>query len=541
MLDKVSKTDMVYLYRGHYDLVTPDGRIEKINLVDESHAIAEVVIEEISPLFVGYQIDANQVMFNFRSILAQLGLNCIAQELHFDKKNATARVKVELTTIGSLAKEMLLQLGPGAYIGKLFAADDRRCVRNPDYLTRMFGRSDREGRPLLSLGGLHGSEQLTIEIVDGRSVAFLALREGRMEYDPSIHSVLPTLGLALKQTKMPLRDLLRLHQRWKANVSRIVSPDEILLACSSPLHIRTVFARVVDSLLPQGYQHTSASVLQPDTLESGDIYELFGNAKQEIYDIPLEFFTLEPHREYVFFYDRDQLQECLDDPKAIFDAFKTAPEPLGDRAAVFIVKGSQMLSLKSDDWIIRNPSQKPFPGIGHKIRQSLMVERYIEQQPCYPFLKAIENGLITSQGVLFTRYFPSPLMKRMLLSYYVQSHLMGLYFQVPSRSNGYYFSQEDRAMLIDLVTFGIPVYWADETTGQVLQYIQRPNKTSGMFVPLKKIDIFEKATFFGIYGSNLLAGNFEIELKKLLQGILEMRDSVDHPLLNKATPLALVT
>lgn len=530
-----------YLYPRHYDLVTPDGRIEKIELIDETRALAEVIIEEISPAFVGYQIDPSQLMFNFKSALAQLGLNGTGKEIHLDIRHSRAHVKVELTTIGSLARKMLPQITVGAYIGKLFAADERRRVRNPDYLTRMFGRSDREGRPLLSLGGLHGSEQLTIEVVDGRSVAFLALREGRIEYDPSIQSLLPTLAHALKHKQMPLRDLLRLHQKWKANVSRIVSPDEILLVHSSQLHIRTVFARVVDSLLPKGYQHTTASVLQPDTLASGDIYELFGTSTKEIYDIPLEFYTLEPHREYIFFSDRDQLQVCLEDPKTIFDAFKTAPEPQGDRAAVFIVKGSQMLRLKSDDWIIRNPPQQPFPGISHKVRQSLMVERYIEQQPCYPFLKAIESDLITSQGVLFSRYFPSPLMKRMLLSYYVQSHLMGLYFQVPSRSNGYYFSQEDRAMLIDLVTFGIPVFWADEASTQILQYIQRPNKTSGMFVPLKKIDTFEKAIFFGIYGSNLLVGNFETELKKLLQAILAMRSQVDHPLMNKNTPLALVT
>ncbi|MFC2049313.1 hypothetical protein ACFLR2_01405, partial [Chlamydiota bacterium] len=454
---------------------------------------------------MGYHIDPSQVMFNIKSVLAQLGLNGVGTEIVFDHLNATAHVKVEISCIGSLAREMLPLLTPGAYIGKLFAADERRKVRSPDYLTRMFGRSDRDGRPLLSLGGLHGSEQLTIEVIDGKSVAFLALREGRMEFDSSIRSLLPTLSRGLKQ-KMPLRDLLRLHQKWVPNVPRVVSQDEILLVCSSPLHIRTVFGRVATALLPKGYQHTTASVLQPDTTASGDIYELYGSSTKEIYDIPLEFYTLEPHREHVFFSDRDQLQGCLEDPKVIFDAFKTAPEPLGDRAATFIVKGSQMLRLKSDDWIIRNPPQQSFPGIVHKVRQSLMVERYIEQQPCYPYLKAIEKGLITSQGVLFTRFFPSPLMKRMLLSYYVQSHLMGLYFQVPSRSNGYYFSQEDRAMLIDLVTFGIPVYWADENSGEILQYVQRPNKTSGMFVPLKKIDMFEKASFFGIYGSNLLEG-----------------------------------
>ena len=47
-----------------------------------------------------------------------------------------------------------------------------------------------------------------------------------------------------------------------------------------------------------------------------------------------------------------------------------------------------------------------------------------------------------------------------------------------------------------------------------------------MFVPLKEVDIFMKSTVFGIYGSNLLEGGFETELRKLLQGILEMRGEV---------------
>lgn len=529
-----------YLYPGHYDLVTPDGRIEKIEHVNEATALAEVVIDEISPAFIGYEIPKEQIVFNFKSVLAQIGLNGIGEEVVFDRKANKAFVRVLISTIGPLAREMLVHLQPGAYVGKLFAGDDRRRVRNPDYLARMFGRSDREGRPLLSLGGMQGSERLTIDKVEGRIVAFLALREGRMEYDSSVRGFFPTLGRALCH-KIPLRELLRLHQRWRANVPRTVSPDEILLACSLPLHIRTVFGRVVDSLLPKGFRHTSANVLQPDTEASGDIYELFGNTSKEIYDIPLEFYTLEPHREHVFFADRDQLQECLEDSKSIFDAFDTAPDPKDHRAAVFLVKGSQMLRLKTEDWIIRNPPQQSFPGVAHKTRQALMVERYIEQQPCYPFLKAIESGLITSQGVLFTRYFPSPLMKRMLLSFYVQSLLMRLYFQFPSRSEGYYFSQEDRAMLLDLVTFGIPVYWADETSGQILEYVQRPEKTSGMFVPLKKVETFKRATFFGIYGSNLLEGNFDKELKDLLQGVLDLREHVNHPLLNSNTPLALVT
>ena len=47
------------------------------------------------------------------------------------------------------------------------------------------------------------------------------------------------------------------------------------------------------------------------TLFLGDIYELYGKSKREITDIPIEFYTLEPYREHVFFSDRDQLQSCL--------------------------------------------------------------------------------------------------------------------------------------------------------------------------------------------------------------------------------------
>lgn len=529
-----------YLRYEHYDLVTPDGYIHEIKNATENGIDVSMRIEKISGHFVGYEIDPASVVFNFKSLLAQLGLNGIGTDIQLDKKSGMAELNVSIVPIGPIAREMLKYLQPGAYIGKLFAADERRQVRNPDYLARMFGRSDRKGRPLLSLGGMQGSDQFILERVQGHMVAYLTLREGKVDYAESIYGFLQTIGYALCE-KVPLRELLRFHQRWVANEPRVVEKDKILLVKSLPLHIRTVFARVADNLLAPGYHHTSANVLQPDTQDSGDIYELFGQSDREIYDIPLEFYTLEPYKEHVFFSDRDQLQSCLDNSQSLFEAFQTAPKPEEHRAAVFIVKGTQLLNLKSEDWIEREPRLQPFPGISQGTRQSLMVERYLEQQPCFSFLKAIEDGLITSQGILLSRYFPSPMMKRMLLSNNVQRCLKALYFQIPSRSNSYYFSQEDRALLIDLATFGIQVFWVDETSNQILQYIQRPNKSSGMFVPLKKINTFLNATFFGIYGSNLLEGNFEIELKKLLAGILGMREEMQHPLLNKDTPLALVT
>ncbi len=528
-----------YLYHDHFDLVSPDGKVSKLSLNGEQLDLI-VEVENISEAFVGFFIDESMLCFNLKSTLAQLGLEASTKAIELRPLEHSASVEISIQAYGSLAKTLLLLIKKGDFIGKLFAKDERRRVRDPDYLLRMFGRSDAHGRPLLSLGGMEGSRELYLDKVDGRVVAYLSLQNGSVSYRPSMEGFLQTVSLSLSKD-LSVRKLLALHQHLDAQKARTLQEGQILLVKTEPLHIRTVFGRVVSALLPKGYRHTSASVLQPDTTASGDIYEFYGKSEQEIADVPLEFYTLEPHREYVFFSDRDQLQESLESPADLFKAFATAPEPHERKAAVFIVKGTQMKSLKPSDWVLCESVHHDFPGMFQEMRQRLMVDRYIEKQPSYPFLRAIEEELITSQGVLFTRYFPSPMMKRMLLSTAVQRCLKGIYFHSPSSSGEKYFSQEDRAFLNDLYKFAIPVFWVDPESGKILQYLQRPGKDSGMFVPLSQRDNFLKATFFGVYGSNLLEGEFEEELKKLLSAVVAMRTEMSHELLSESTPLALVT
>ncbi|MBS4166550.1 MULTISPECIES: hypothetical protein [unclassified Neochlamydia] len=530
----------LFLETKYLDLVTPDGIITHLGPIHENTRIATVFISQIPSLFVGFEIDLNHLFFNIKSTLAQLGVNGIGIEYQLDKQNSCAEVKVHLSALGRVGAEMLKHIEVGAAIGRLFAADERRRVRDPDYLFRMFGRSDRWGRPLLSLGGLHGSDNLILDKVDGRTVAYLSLLKGRGGYASTIHGFLPTVAKALTSS-LSMREILKLHQEWELDQPREVNKNELLLVRTLPLHIRTVFGHVAQELLSTEVQHTTASVLQPDTYASGDIYELYGSSQREITDIPLEFYTLEPYREHVYFSDRDQLQACLEDTSVLFEAFKTAPEPIENRAAVFVVKGEQFLNLKPEAWITRTSRFQEFPKWGHGTRKALMVERFIEQQPSYPFLKAIDDSSITSQGILLTRYFPSPFMKRMLLSDQVQRCLKGIYFQYASQSHLGFFSAEDRALLHDLDKFAIPVFWVDETSHKVLQFVQKPGYDSGLFVPLGKIEAFLNSTVFGIYGSNLLEGNFETELRKLLKGVIEMRQEMNHPLLKKDTPLALIT
>lgn len=233
------------------------------------------------------------------------------------------------------------------------------------------------------------------------------MQNGVLSYDEkAILGLLPTLSKALMHSSFRLRTLIQLDQTWMAGAKRQVQENQILLVRTAPLHIRTAFGKVVNKLLPQAVTHTTADVLEPDTTASGDVYELFGSSQEDVSIIPIEFYTLEPHREHVFFTDRDQLQDCLEDSSKLFQAFKTAPTPSSHRAAVFIVKGEQLLNLKPKDWIVRDTHKNPFPGLFHPSEQAFLVQNYIEQQACYLFLKYIEDGLITSQGILLTRYFP---------------------------------------------------------------------------------------------------------------------------------------
>ena len=529
-----------YLISTHFDLITEDGFIVDIKKIDEKKVLATIKIKDISNAFLGFETKEENILFNLKSTLAQLGVDALKKEIDLSKTKKTAEILIEIIAHTPVAQKMISLLRKNDYIGKLFVQEESRKVRDPSYLTRMFLRKDRLNRPLLSFKERKEGE-LILEKKDGYTIAFLPIKKGKISYIHEIENFLPALSKILSYKNYPTRELLKLYQKFEANTKTDIQKDDCLLVKTDPLYIRTVFAKVSETYLPKGFHHTSACILEPNTLASGDIYEFYGSSNIELKHIPLEFYTLEPHREYVFFEDRDQLQEKLEDPKVLFDAIETAPKPENQLASVYIVKGTELDKLNENSWIVKNPEKHDFPGLDEPEIQAQLVEKYIKEQPSYPFLKAIEDGLITSQGILLTRHFPSPLLKKMLLSDPIQGNVKGVYFQYPSRSNDEFFSHEDRAFLLDLAKFAIPVFWIDNASKKVLQYVLRPQKDAGMFVPVNLINEFRKATFFGVYGSNLIAGRFDEELKKLLNGVLKLREKVDHPLLCENTPLALVT
>ncbi len=541
-----------FLSYGPFDLTSEDGYIESITYPCSTKAHAIIKIEHISPLFVGLKIDQERVFFNGKSVLAQLGIDTRTLSVQFEKtKSATkkttpcpsktssisARIEIEITAKGVLATQMLSLLNKGAYIGKLFADDDRRCVRDPYYLERMFNRADNQGRPLLSFGGSKKSSSIHLEKKEGTALAHIPLLSGCAVYDKTIEGMLPTIQRGLMRPGFSMRGLLQLHQKIDSNLPHIPQENDILLVKTEPLHIRTVFGRVSESNLPKGVHHTSARILDPSTTASGDIYELYG-ASEKLETIPLKFYTLEPHREYVSFSDRDQLQTSLQNPQVLFDIFEKAPGK-EEKVALFLNKGAQLENLQPSDWIVRSGQKRPFHEVSELAERSCLIEEYIQTEPSYPFLKAMEEGLITSEGVLFSRHLPSPLMKRMLLSSSSYKHIQRLYFETPSKDQSGFFSHQDRAMLLDLAKFGLPVYWVDRISGNILQYVAREKASTGMFVPEDKVDTFLNATLLGVYGSNLLEGDFEKTLKAFLEGLISLKKELAHPLMK--APLALIT
>ncbi|MEI6531731.1 MAG: hypothetical protein WCN87_02805 [Chlamydiota bacterium] len=245
-----NRNDRAYLHMelrpAYFDLMSPDGHITSLK---GSKAI--ITIEGISPFFVGFDIDKNRISFNLKSSLAQIGVDSLMTGLLLDKAGQRAEIELELIGVSKLGKEMLGLLEKGALIGKLFAADDRRCVRDPHYLSRMFKRSDRLGHPLLSLGGSEGSSSMVLESVDNRAVAYLSLLEGTVNYESTIEGFLPTMAKALMHN-ISMRDFLRLHQRFIPDEPRLIKEGQLLLVKTLPLHVRTVFARVATDLLPKG-------------------------------------------------------------------------------------------------------------------------------------------------------------------------------------------------------------------------------------------------------------------------------------------------
>ena len=289
----------MHLSSTHPDLVTPDGKIITLERAYQKALISTVLIEKISPRFLGFSLSQREVFFNLKSTLAQLGVQTETKKINLSPIFHTAEVELEFLALSRTGSLLLEHLEIGTFVGKLFAAAQNRRVRKPYYIYKMFGKANREGKPLLSLGKKGDCSDLKLERLGEKVVAHLPLEPGTLSYDRSIEPMIPTIAKALKRPCAKIREFLYLTQIHNRSAIRKVRKGKLLLVKTAALHIQTVFARVAVELLPKGFKHTAASVLQPDTCASGDIYEFYGTSDEIIDSVPLEFYTLSSHKKHL--------------------------------------------------------------------------------------------------------------------------------------------------------------------------------------------------------------------------------------------------
>eukprot|EP01063_Lacrimia_lanifica_P026637 TRINITY_DN361_c0_g1_i1.p1 TRINITY_DN361_c0_g1~~TRINITY_DN361_c0_g1_i1.p1 ORF type:complete len:786 (+),score=283.10 TRINITY_DN361_c0_g1_i1:278-2359(+) len=511
----------------------------------------QVLIKDISPRFAGWNASAEyHTYFNMRSTLAQLGVNGAGRDIVFDEEARSCALTVELTALSPLGVLMLDEIKVNSRIGKLFCRDTTRRVATPEYLRRLVGRVDRLGAPLLHLGT--EGEDWWCEVRDNRAIFHIRLRQGCVNCDGDVASIVPLVGKALCGDK-PCKSLLRLYQSHNYDQSRTAVPGKMLMVRTGPLFIRSCYGRVASDLLPKGLQCATSDLLEPVTGEAatkdemtGRTFCFFGNMDGGTYleSIPLEFYKLEAWREHLYFDDR--LQGALDAaPELIFNAFDTiADAPRANQSCCYLVKPEQFRALRACDWITTVPVKREYPGIRNPAEQRRAVRAYIHQQCSYGILKALSLGDINSHGVLCCKYLPSPVLKNLLLSDTVSACIKRIYFEKCSSTSGSFLSHEDRSLLYDLTLFGVEVVNVDIEQRRLFKYCHKKGRDHGAFVPIYPVDKVEdylNATSFGVYGSNLLEGNLEGELEVLLAGMLAMKRTVDSPLMNAQKPLALIT
>ena len=520
-----------------YDLMTPDGKIVAIEHTDKGLLKITVSIEEISPWFRGFYIDEVMVKFNLKSTFAQLGVDVLHYEIKLSRQFRKASVLLQLKAFNPIGAELLRWLEPGCYVGKLFAEDPERRVHNPDYLLRLIGKTDWHGNPLLLLSEEYKTEEILHQPHKDRTIVRVPLRSGYWIYDDGILGFIRTIAKGLLSPDISFRRFLQLHQ-IHVEKERKIPPGKMLFTKTMSMNIQTLFAKVVHDELPAGFKHAHADIIQPQ-IRTGDIFEFHGESGEEITHVPLEFYTLEPFREYFSFSDRTMLKETVQDQEKIFKAFTTAPPSI--KAATFIVKRNQLLNLSEGDWIQNLPRESHIVQPAETRAEKWALQNFIENQCTYPILKAMQEESITSEGIILCTHFVSPCLIQYLLSERVRRTLSALYFCTPSEAHGQFFSHDDRQLLQELYKAGIDIFWVDASSHLLLKYVMRRDRDYGMFVPLTEIDKFNKGTFFGIYGSKMIAPPIQEELKRLFEALKPMKHELDHFKLNPDTEIVIVT
>ena len=436
-----------------------------------------LAIKELPPLFLGFQNPDSNCFLNPAFLLRLMGARFEIIEIKKDRLQGSIHLVVRSN----------LPLEIGQKVGSLFIKDDRFLVHKKSFLEEL------KKEHLLDLNGFDVQsyeDHLTLKLkthdtnyrLIGYSHNFLDLSDAAIE------------KLLVEDSKGAI---LKFH----------------------PIQHDTLYLVADICLEPKG-AHTPL------------LHHLNGQN--------FNLYTESCYRQKISFFSARGLRSALENPANVKKILSFTPSE-ENRSALFLTSLDQLEEPLESNWVSVPSSKIDLPHVIRNDRQHQLLERFLEEQPEYPVLEAIQDGQLNSEGVLFVTYLPSFFLRGHFLQKMVRKKIKRIYFLNPSKKTPGFFSHADRSFLLDLNAHGIEVFWFDRQTDKILQFCERVLDYTGIFLPPNRIEEYHKSLSIGIYGSSSVTKDIECDIKTILQGLLDMRQESLHPLLNITKTLSVST
>ncbi len=532
-------------YLAHLDLISVEGKIA--NILDPRSSTVEVLFQNVNANFKGFYLPNDTIEFIIKSSLSQLGINSKLLNIDINRRQQKIVATIQFFALSQLGKKLLPLVTEGLYVGKLFSRQLERRIRSYDYINRLFHKTDKQHRHLFSLADNPApNEYLYEDKKHKRIIAKIPIKTQFYLHSNELIDIAPAIIHLLKKSDNDISIRAMISDYLKPASDEEITNQGFVLIQTQPNTLQTLYARVAYDLLPKNISHIQATILTPNTIRNRNIFAFFSSNQnfieslKSVSSIPLEFYSLESFRESFQLSDRKLYQLCANKPATLFAAFKTAPKET--RASIFIAKGSSLINIKQSDWIAEDDIDRSLVIPPKTENEKKQIISFIEKQSIYPILKAIEESIISSEGIIITKYFPPTILKSLLLHKNVRHQVKGIYFKEPSKKYEKYFSHEDRQLLLDLAKAGIEIFWVNEEFDLLLIYALRSDGNSGMFIPIDMQTQFNNAVFFGIYGSRFQLDTAALSsIKEIFSGLLKLQEKSTHPEFNKSHFPAIVT
>lgn len=413
-------------------------------------------------------------------------------QLNFTERSTLARIGIEMTTKGPA----MLEGGRIVMVAEAFLFDD--SFPNAPYWKKLL----RLGIPVGRLYYAPESAKLTTaEIWDGVQANRLKLpntisidRLGRVFLTP--HHVHYTLNPRLKQPDFERlvggeagrAYLDKVQVRQDTNLLTIPPRSGVLTSCSMYLKEHYV-------LLNRGEGnfgiHTSAVLLDPiKTFGTNIMLEIYNTGTEpvvnpmvsvEVFRAPLpadpEFKSLKRRR--------TRLLTSATDLFACIDANPPRTEPAAKPRTRISVRGQS--ALMENFSLFLHTSGAPIPKAA--TLKNCGYRTMVESLTSAP----------ADADTLLIDYFPNLLEHVELLTRLPELKLRRIIFRKPSRTHGFFFSNNAHGRLQNYHDLGIDVYWFNPAMGDLYRHTYK--KHHGFFVREELRRVFQECTILAFYGS----------------------------------------